>query len=78
MKIARHSKAEDGPRFTLVLGSDRRDARHAGEALALIEAQNLALAAGGPTTVRVADEEFVLYTVARDADGTITTTTGAK
>lgn len=64
MKVQRRGR-ETGPTFTIESTQGSRPAKYAGELPALIEAQNEALAAREDTTVRVMDEDLVIFTVTR-------------
>ena len=73
MKVYRHRRSEKGPRFTIASPSGKRPAKHPGEPLALIEAQREAERSEDPITVRVVDEEVVLFTVTKNEAGHVLT-----
>lgn len=81
MKIGRLARSAQSsePTFEIeMLDGDlnvvgRRPAKHAGEIMALVEAQGLALAAEAAATFRVVEEEKILFVVTRDEHRTITT-----
>lgn len=77
MKIGRRTRREDGPRFTITGPNGPRIAKHSGESLAMIEAQNEALASEDPVIIVVSDDGGpAIFTVVRGSDNVILTYEG--
>lgn len=73
MKIGRLRPTTDGPALTLVGPNGARPASYRSEPIALVEAQNEALAARKEGRWLVLDGDDVLYVVVRDEHGIVTT-----